>query len=240
MIQDGLSEFFRDGTLVMSAHPYVQAAAELAWSDVRMNKILVIVAVIFGLLAIRNHIELFPRILYCLNRPRASISFEYNHGISRARNSYTLSFILLFCLFADRFALFRPQFWSHIPPGWSVVATMGVFIGYVLLRVIFSLVLRPRKLDSISLAALRYSPYNYFIMLTVLMLLTAGLPRIFHIPDEIIRIVMLTEITLFFLLSLIRGAQILAGTYSGFSTILYLCGLEILPTSILVACAVLL
>ena len=182
--------------------------------------------------------RLLPELLYCFSRPRASVSLEYNTSVVRMRNTAALISILPFCLLADRFGLFRPELWSAVPEEWSAPATVGVFLAYLLLRTVCSALIRPPRLSGTAADAVRRSPWNYFILLTLLMLLTVGLLYIFRPSDTVVRITLYAETALFFLLSLLRSGQILASVFSGLTTILYLCGLELLPAAVLAACAV--
>lgn len=232
------SDIFIQGKLEMSAVPVQEAAQAMLWDDFLLNRVLVVAAVLIGIAGLRDLLRLLPELLYCFSRPRASVSLEYNTSVVRMRNTAALISILPFCLLADRFGLFRPELWSAVPEEWSAPATVGVFLAYLLLRTVCSALIRPPRLSGTAADAVRRSPWNYFILLTLLMLLTAGLLYIFRPSDTVVRITLYAETALFFLLSLLRSGQILASGFSGLTTILYLCGLELLPAAALAACAV--
>ena len=232
------SDIFIQGKLEMSAVPVQEAAQTMLWNDFLLNRVLVVAAVLIGIAGLRDLLRLLPELLYCFSRPRASVSLEYNTSVVRMRNTAALISILPFCLLADRFGLFRPELWSAVPEEWSAPATVGVFLAYLLLRTVCSALIRPPRLSGTAADAVRRSPWNYFILLTLLMLLTVGLLYIFRPSDTVVRITLYAEIALFFLLSLLRSGQILASGFSGLTTILYLCGLELLPAAALAACAV--
>ena len=232
------SDIFIQGKLEMSAVPVQEAAQAMLWDDFLLNRVLVVAAVLIGIAGLRDLLRLLPELLYCFSRPRASVSLEYNTSVVRMRNTAALISILPFCLLADRFGLFRPELWSAVPEEWSAPATVGVFLAYLLLRTVCSALIRPPRLSGTAADAVRRSPWNYFILLTLLMLLTVGLLYIFRPSDTVVRITLYAETTLFFLLSLLRSGQILASGFSGLTTILYLCGLELLPAAALAACAV--
>lgn len=232
------SDIFIQGKLEMSAVPVQEAAQAMLWDDFLLNRVLVVAAVLIGIAGLRDLLRLLPELLYCFSRPRASVSLEYNTSVVRMRNTAALISILPFCLLADRFGLFRPDLWSAVPEEWSAPATVGVFLAYLLLRTVCSALIRPPRLSGTAADAVRRSPWNYFILLTLLMLLTAGLLYIFRPSDTVVRITLYAETALFFLLSLLRSGQILASGFSGLTTILYLCGLELLPAAALAACAV--
>lgn len=232
------SDIFIQGKLEMSAVPVQEAAQTMLWNDFLLNRVLVVAAVLIGIAGLRDLLRLLPELLYCFSRPRASVSLEYNTSVVRMRNTAALISILPFCLLADRFGLFRPELWSAVPEEWSAPATVGVFLTYLLLRTVCSALIRPPRLSGTAADAVRRSPWNYFILLTLLMLLTVGLLYIFRPSDTVVRITLYAETALFFLLSLLRSGQILASGFSGLTTILYLCGLELLPAAALAACAV--
>lgn len=232
------SDIFIQGKLEMSAVPVQEAAQAMLWDDFLLNRVLVVAAVLIGIAGLRDLLRLLPELLYCFSRPRASVSLEYNTSVVRMRNTAALISILPFCLLADRFGLFRPELWSAVPEEWSAPATVGVFLAYLLLRTVCSALIRPPRLSGTAADAVRRSPWNYFILLTLLMLLTAGLLYIFRPSDTVVRITLYAETALFFLLSLLRSGQILASGFSGLTTILYLCGLELLPAAALAAYAV--
>ena len=232
------SDIFIQGKLEMSAVPVQEAAQAMLWDDFLLNRVLVVAAVLIGIAGLRDLLKLLPELLYCFSRPRASVSLEYNTSVVRMRNTAALISILPFCLLADRFGLFRPELWSAVPEEWSAPATVGVFLAYLLLRTVCSALIRPPRLSGTAADAVRRSPWNYFILLTLLMLLTVGLLYIFRPSDTVVRITLYAETALFFLLSLLRSGQILASGFSGLTTILYLCGLELLPAAVLAACAV--
>lgn len=232
------SDIFIQGKLEMSAVPVQEAAQVMLWDDFLLNRVLVVAAVLIGIAGLRDLLRLLPELLYCFSRPRASVSLEYNTSVVRMRNTAALISILPFCLLADRFGLFRPELWSAVPEEWSAPATVGVFLAYLLLRTVCSALIRPPRLSGTAADAVRRSPWNYFILLTLLMLLTVGLLYIFRPSDTVVRITLYAETALFFLLSLLRSGQILASGFSGLTTILYLCGLELLPAAALAACAV--
>lgn len=232
------SDIFIQGKLEMSAVPVQEAVQAMLWDDFLLNRVLVVAAVLIGIAGLRDLLRLLPELLYCFSRPRASVSLEYNTSVVRMRNTAALISILPFCLLADRFGLFRPELWSAVPEEWSAPATVGVFLAYLLLRTVCSALIRPPRLSGTAADAVRRSPWNYFILLTLLMLLTVGLLYIFRPSDTVVRITLYAETALFFLLSLLRSGQILASGFSGLTTILYLCGLELLPAAVLAACAV--
>ena len=231
-------DIFIQGRLVMSAVPLPDGAAEVLWRDTDVNRVLTVIAVLVGIAGIREILRLMPALAFTLSRPRASVSLEYNTSMVRTRNATALACLLPFCLVADRFEMFRPHIWTLIPPGWRVAASAGVMLAYLLLRAVCAAAIRLPRMDPLSEAAVHRGPWNYFILLTFLMLATAGILPEAGADDRLTRIVLYAESALSYLFSLARTGRILAGSFSGLSTILYLCGLELLPTAALAACAI--
>lgn len=226
------------GKLEMSAVPVQEAAGSLPWDGFLVNRLLVVMALLIGIAGIRELFRLLPSLFFAFSRTRASVSLEYNTSLARARNIAALASILPFSLVADRFGLFRPAFWSAIPPQWSAAATIGVMVAYLLLRTICSAAIRPPRMDSLSEAAVHKGPWSWFLLLTLTMLASVGILSVAGAGDHAVKMVLYAEMALFYLMSLIRSGQIFAGSFSGLPTILYLCGLELLPTAALAACAI--
>ena len=98
--------------------------------------------------------------------------------------------------------------------------------------------LRPRRMQAKAYKAIVSVGYSFFIILTMLLLLTCGVSALFNINGEYARNAMLWISGLTYLLYLIRKLQIFNSFSSFFAGFLYLCVLEILPTGVLIASAV--
>ena len=232
-------ELFRGGTLDMSAEPWPATAAGPAWTDFLTNRILACAAVLLLLVNLLEFFRIAPHLLYSYDRPHGAADLEHNMGLARSRNLVALCYLLPVCLIADRFALARPHFLEAVPPQWSAVATIGLVLGFALVREICYLLFRPRRLKGEAVATLRHNPGNYIILLSILMLATLGVCTAFRAPDAVVRSVLLWETAAVWLFYLVRSAQLLAAHVSGFSIILYLCGLELIPAALFVATVVL-
>jgi len=210
-------------------------AAGLAWSDLAVNRALVVAAVFLLILSLPDLLRLAPHLLYSFDRSRGSAELEHSVSMARARNITALFLSLPFCLVADRYALLRPGFWERIPEAWSAPATLGVLAVFLLVRTLCYAVFRPGRLSAEEFATLKHLPYNHFILLAALSLLSAGIFSVTGLPEAFCRTVLLWETGLVWLFALIRCGQFLDGHGFGFTTFLYLCGLEIIPAALLVA-----
>ena len=80
------ADIFIQGRLEMSSVPVQEAAAGLLWSDVGVNRVLVLLAVLLAVAGLRDLFRLLPELLFCFSRPRASVSLEYNTSVVKMRN----------------------------------------------------------------------------------------------------------------------------------------------------------
>lgn len=233
-------ELFRQGRLEMSAAPLPEIQTPAEWNDLLPNKIAIVLSVVLVLVYLKDIIRLIPPLLYALDRKRGGESLEYNVSAARMRNTVALIYTLPFCLIADYCGAYRPGFWSMVPPEWSSAATLGVMLAYFLLRRLCYAAIRPGKMSAESLATLKHSLYNYFIALVSVAVPTIGILPLFSVREDIISTVFLALTGLAFAFATVRAWQILKSRRSPLPTILYLCGLEILPAAAVVASAVLL
>ena len=233
-------ELFRQGRLEMSAAPLPEFQSLAEWNDLLPNKIAIVLSVVLVLIYLKDIIRLIPPLLYALDRKRGGESLEYNVSAARMRNTVALIYTLPFCLIADYCGAYRPGFWSMVPPEWSSAATLGVMLAYFLLRRLCYAAIRPGKMSAESLATLKHSLYNYFIALVSVAVPTIGILPLFSVREDIISTVFLALTGLAFAFATVRAWQILKSRRSPLPTILYLCGLEILPAAAVVASAVLL
>lgn len=233
-------ELFRQGRLEMSAAPLPELQTPAEWNNLLPNKIAIVLSVVLVLVYLKDIIRLIPPLLYALDRKRGGESLEYNVSAARMRNTVALIYTLPFCLIADYCGAYRPGFWSMVPPEWSSAATLGVMLAYFLLRRLCYAAIRPGKMSAESLATLKHSLYNYFIVLVSVAVPTIGILPLFSVREDIISTVFLALTGLAFAFATVRAWQILKSRRSPLPTILYLCGLEILPAAAVVASAVLL
>lgn len=233
-------ELFKQGRLEMSAAPLPELQSPAEWNDLLPNKIAIVLSVVLVLVYLKDIIRLIPPLLYALDRKRGGESLEYNVSAARMRNTVALIYTLPFCLIADYCGAYRPGFWSMVPPEWSSAATLGVMLAYFLLRRLCYAAIRPGKMSAESLTTLKHSLYNYFIVLVSVAVPTIGILPLFSVREDIISTVFLALTGLAFAFATVRAWQILKSRRSPLPTILYLCGLEILPAAAVVASAVLL
>lgn len=233
-----LEDLIRTSTLEMSAVPIPPSAGGLAWGDLLVNRLIVVAAVFLFLITFRDIIRILPDLLDCIDRARANVSLEHSLNVARTRNLVAWEAALAFCLLADRYNLYSPGYWRFIPDQWSAPATIGILLVFLLVRLLLFILLKPVRVSQEGANTIHHTPYNYFIIATVLLLATAGILSIFHCSDQIIRSVLLWETAALYFLTLIRTGQIISYYCNTFATFLYLCALELLPAGLLIVSVV--
>jgi hypothetical protein len=142
-------------------------------------------------------------------------------------------------LFIYRYRLYDASFLQGLTADWRLVAVAGVFLGYLLLRTLMYLFLKPkRRTDHFRMA--HYAGFTFFILLLLPAIAGVTILYFFQANDFIIRSFLYILTALTYLMFLVRKSQILSLSCNPLLTFLYLCGLEILPTGALIATAVLL
>ncbi len=230
-------DIFVRGSLEMSAFPLPEMAEAVSWIDMGTNRILLMVATLISFISMKSLLQFAPRILFAMDRTSVTVSLEQNYNLARVRTRLALAAVLPLCLIADYCKFYRPSWWAFIPSEWSALATIGVFFCYFIVRRICSALFLSGKISHNKALAIRRSPYSFFLFAVILISFSMILVRIMALSAQTIRIVLLAEISIAYLSSLIRIASVLKQSCKGFSTFLYLCTLELLPTSILVVSA---
>jgi len=232
MLQDSA---FTSGRIVLPQTPGDALGSALSWGDYPLPRILVAVSVILLLIALVDLIRLLPDILEAVARWKGNVNLDHNLSIARTRDRVALAFCLPFCLIADRYAFYEPDFLGFLPEGYHVAGVVGVWLLFLLLRMIIFSLWHPKGLDHDHRMAAHCAFFNIFIFFCILMLLTVGVKVLFGLNENIIRLILLGETGLMFLLSWIRTGQILNTQCTGLFTFLYLCALEFAPSGLLVA-----
>ena len=202
-------------------------------------KILTLVFVLLLLMQFKRLFSLVPSLWDSVFRARGSFQLENSYRLSHDRTVLAHTFLLPAVLLAFRYRLYDPAFLQGVGDRMYLVWVVGVILGYVLLRVLMFLILKPRRNhDNYHLSG-RIS-FTFFILLMLLVLVTVGLCVLFGVNDVTIRYLIYAECAFVYCVFLIRRAQILSLFCNPFRTFLYLCGSEFFPTALLVVSAVVL
>lgn len=230
-------EAFKSGKLLLPDAP--SGMTEAAGVPVPISvSILVAVFVILMILHLGTFLQLLPFIADSLLRARGSAALENSVRVSRDRNTVALVMLLPALLLAFRYRLYNPAFIAAHTGDMRLWLIGACLTGYLLLRLIIYLLLKPRRrYENYQVA--HHASYTFFILLVLLLLFTAGVLSIFKVPDPVMRIVLYVETASVYLVFLIRRTQILSLSCNHLRTFLYLCALEIIPSASLIVTAVL-
>ena len=200
-------------------------------------KTLALISLLIALLLLKTMVGVFPSLIACLTRWKESVNLDASVQLSRNRDITALSLVIPFCLTVTRFRLYDPHFMVGLNDNGRLAVTIGILIGWMLLRTFLEHLLRPRKGNPKAYGTARKAAYTYLCILTLLLMLTGGIMAFVDAAPETIKTAMLWISATIYAVLLLRKTQIFTSSCSFFSGFLYLCALEILPTGALVASA---
>lgn len=202
-----------------------------------LGEVMMVTFILLALLLMGNFMSIIPHLADSILRARGSTALEGSVRVSRDRNIIALVFVIPAIVIMYRYCLYYPDFVKEMAPNARLWTTMGVFVGYLLLRHLLFLWLKPRRSDAYSMS--HRAGYSFFILLSLVLFLTLGILMLFNAGDATVRGFILVEVILFYAVYFFRRGQILSTNCNPFATFLYLCALEILPTGLFVASALL-
>ncbi len=201
--------------------------------------IIMVVFVALALFLLPTFFHLEPYLADAVFRARGSEALEFSVSVTRERNTIAYLLLIPFIMIMSRYNMYSPSFMDPMGKVGHLVTCAGVLGGYILLRFVLHMLLRPRRnYDYFRLA--QKAIYTFFILFMLLALPALGIMTVMDVNDVVIRTVLYILLAVSYVIFLIRKAQILSLSCGGFTTFLYLCALEILPTSLLVISALVL
>ena len=207
-------------------------------TDCLSFRILLGIALMLFLITIRTFIGIVPSLMATVIRWKESLNLEASVKLSRDRNLVAICSIIPFCLVITLKNIYHPNFLSPFNDDTRLWVIIGIFCTFFAIRTLLEHILKPRKILGKTYKAIVSVGYSFFIILTMLLVVVGGSFSLLDINEELTRNVMLWLSAATYLLYLIRKLQIFNSSYSFFAGILYLCALEILPTGVLIASAV--
>lgn len=203
-------------------------------------EILALVSTITVIILLKRLVNIFPSLLACLIRWKESINLEASVKHSLDRDMIAAAMILPFCLTVYMFGLYTPSFISGMCGNFQLLTVIGIFLAYVAIRGLMSRILRPHRMSPKTYKAAEHSAFTFFIILTLLLMGTGSIMDFIKVDRYIIKSAMLWLSAAIYCIFLFRKTQIFKSSCSIFAGFLYLCGLEIFPTGVLVASALIL
>ncbi len=200
--------------------------------------ILAFISVLAAILLLKRLVNLLPSLTACAVRWKESIKLENSVKDSSDRDLIALAMIMPFCLIVERYRLYDLDFMAGMGENLRIGIVAGVFVIYMIVRKFVSITLHNGKISKKPYEAAEKAAYTFFILLTLILTVMAGVLSFLDIEAEVVKIVMLWVSAFMYLLYILRKTQIFNSNRSIFTGILYLCALEFVPTGLLVASAI--
>ena len=205
-----------------------------------ITDILTMVFIILGIASLNKFINLVPSLVGCIIRWKENINLEDSTKLCLSRNSLFILLLIPFCLVIEHLKLYNPGILSGLATPYHFLATTCIFICYLFIRTLLNRFVNFGKISKKNFTAAANSFRTYFVITATLVLATSGISELADIPDLYTKKIVFYEIIAVYGLLLLRKTQIFTNFCSLIAGILYLCTLEILPTGILIASAIVL
>ncbi len=208
--------------------------------DTFSNPVFCALAVFFTvlfLLNLRSFLKIVPSLWDCVIRWKGNISLEDSIQLARSRSWIAAILFVPFCLVVYSYDLYSPAFLDGMSPTLRLAVVSGVLVAYLLIRAFLNWQLEMHRFGTPAFSAANRSFYNYCIILFFLIFASGAILRALGCEESLLRSVLLWEITLSYVIYCFRRGQIFASVCNPFSTFLYLCSLELIPTCALVLSA---
>ena len=202
-----LLEAFKSGKLLLPDAP-AESVAQAAQQVPLLMSILVLVFVVLAIVLLPAFLHIVPALADSVMRARGSSSLENSVRQSRDRTLVTVVLMIPAFLLVYRYRLYNPAFLRDLSPNYKFLASAGIFTGFMLLRLVLYLALKPRRRFDFYRLAYR-TGYTLFILLMIVVLFTVGVLFLFGCNDLTISSFIYAELALAYLLLLVRRTQIL-------------------------------
>ena len=202
--------------------------------------IITMLFVILGIACLRKYITIFPSLVGCIIRWKENINLEDSTKLCLARNHLYVLLLVPFCLVAAKFRIYNPEIISGLPDLYRFLCIAGTFLLYLLTKQGLQKFVRFGKIQEKSFRAAINSFRTYFVIFVTIILASIGISELADLSEDISKNIIIYELSIIYGIFLFRKAQIFINSCSLISGILYLCTLEILPTGILIALAIVL
>ncbi len=200
--------------------------------------IIALISVLVIIILMRRMVTIFPSLIACTLRWKESVNLEASVKHSLDRNMLAAAMALPFCLVVERFRLYELKVIEELNNDLHLAVIIGVFAAYFLIRLLLSRIMRPRRIVPKTYKTAEKASLTFFIILTIILMAMGSVMSFIGIDESITRTAMLCVSASIYMLFLIRKTQIFTSGCSFFTAFLYLCALEILPTGVLVASAI--
>ena len=198
---------------------------------------LAVLCTILFLLNMRSFLKIVPSLWDCVVRWKGNLDLEDSLQLSRSRNWIVAILFIPLCMVVYSHGLYDPDIASGLQPALRLAVVIGALLCYLLLRAFLNWQLEMHNYRSKTFTAANHSFYNYAIILFFLLFLAGAALNAFSPDERLTRSLLVWIMALSYLFYIIRRGQIFASACNPFTTFLYLCSLELLPTAALVLSA---
>lgn len=202
-----------------------------------MLETLSLISVIIIIIMLRRIVGILPAVFVCALRWKECCKLDAVVKTSRDRDFTALALTLPFLLTVQKHNLLPYRFIDTITPEAGFAAICAVFAGYLVFRAFATVLFLPHKSHKKSRTA-DNSDRTFFIIMSVLVLCAVCLMSLLRTEAAEARLTIIWLSAATYMLYLVRKFQIFQSSHSIFTSFLYLCALEIVPTGILVVSAI--
>ena len=178
-----------------------------------MLEIISFISLIIIIVMLRRIVSVLPSVFACTLRWKENINLDSIVKTSRDRDLTALALTIPFCLTINRFGLLTFRFMRDMSPEAGFGITVGILIS-----------------DN--------SDRTFFIILSLSLLACGWIMTVFNADPLTTRHTMFWLSVAIYMLYLVRKFQIFQSHHPIFTSFLYLCALEIIPTGTLVVSAI--
>ena len=186
---------------------------------------------------LRKIVNILPHVFRCALRSKESTNLDSDVKSSQDRDITAAVLTIPFCLTISRYDILNFRFAEGMSEVLCLGIVIAVFIAYLLFRIFTSKLFHPRR-HRLSPRVKDRSERTFFIMLSICTLTCSWIMSLMNAEPEIIRNTIIWISAAIYLLYLVRKFQIFTSYCSVFTSFLYLCALEIIPTGTLVVTVV--
>lgn len=180
---------------------------------------------------------LLPSLMACLFRSKETINLEDSVKLRRDKNTVAALMVVPFVLCITDFQIWNPSFIQNMSIEIRFLIILGTFLFYHLFRLGLFHIIRSDKLSNRNYDILNGIGYTFFLTATIVILACNSFCVLFDVEIELAKTIIYYVLGLTYSIFLLRKTQIFIKSCPVFSSILYLCALEFLPTGLLVAAA---
>lgn len=204
------------------------------FSDDPVFALAAVVSVTLFLVCLDTYLRILPSIFKCFGNWKANLELEDSLQLSRSRNLIAGISLIPLAMVIYSYDLCHPDFLDKVPEPWKFPTVLGILAGYLTLRAFLNWQLETTNYRNKVFIAANNSFYNFIIVLFLVLFLVAVVVEPFVGVSEALSGVVVAISAILYCFYIIRRGEIFASVRGPLPTILYLCGLEILPTGILV------